>query len=633
MSDSPKRTNKVIYPIVAVLVLLNLSFLALVGWPMLRSGSFKRPVSQVSPRPSNTPVVTVTPLPPTLIPTLAPTLPPDIKPVDGLRRTGVIILSMRDGNYMHLFAYHPQFLPLTRLTNSPWDDIEPSVSPDGSRIAFSSHKNGYWDIYILDLTSGRQSRVTDTPTYDGSPSWSPDGQWLTYESYVNNNMEIMVRSAADLSQPPIQLTNGMGSNHSPTWSPGGRIIAFVSNRTGDDEIWLASLDQVNNRFTNISNSPTTNETHPAWSPDGQYLAWSSDNAGLNSLVIWDSKNQTASLRPAGSGIWPVWSPNGDSLVSEISGSNQVALADYSVRNGQMVYPLTQMPGTIDGLAWKAGKLPDLLGSFKLPANATMPFPSLWQPALNKNPMPPNGRFGVIQLNDVTAPYPYLNDATDESFRSLRAEASKEAGWDVLGNLENAYLPLTEPPLPGMEENWLYTGRAFALNSMATSAGWMVVVRENVEGQTYWRVYLKARYQDGSFGRPITSPTWDMNTRYSGNTTSYEDGGSLGSIPSGYWIDFTEMAYRYGWERLAALTNWRTYYPSTLFNEFVLRGGLDWHAAMAELYPPEALVTSTMVPTNTATITPTPTNYIFQTSTPTPTITDTPTLHPTWTAAP
>jgi TolB protein len=267
--------------------------------------------------------------------------------------------------------------------------------------------------------------------------------------------------------------------------------------------------------------------------------------------------------------------------------------------------------------------------------AHLPAGPLWLSSRSLDPSPPQGRQGVVPLDDVTAPYPYLHDAVDESFRALRERIGLETGWDLLSSLESAYLPLTEPPDPGTSENWLLTGRSFAVNPMPLYAGWMTLLKEEYNGQTYWRVFLKTRYQDGSQGMPITRPTWDLNARYTGGSRAYEDGGRLGMIPDGYWIDFTELALRYGWQRLPALNNWRTFYPAARFNQFILTDGLDWHSAMVEIYPPEAMLTATSVPTPTATITNTPfyRTRPTLTATPTQTPTQTATIQPTWTSAP
>ena len=117
---------------------------------------------------------------------------------------------------------------------------------------------------------------------------------------------------------------------------------------------------------------------------------------------------------------------------------------------------------------------------------------------------------------------------------VRQAVAAEIGWDFLATLENAYVPLTTALNPGDEEDWLYTGRAFAFTPLPVSAGWISIVREDFGIQTYWRVYLRARFQDGSVGMPLCNPPWDFNARYSGDTVAYEQGGALSHAnPTGY----------------------------------------------------------------------------------------------------
>jgi TolB protein len=270
----------------------------------------------------------------------------------GLSKEGVIILAMRDGNYSHLFAYHPLYLPLTRLSDGKWDDITPSLSSDGARIIFSSNRDGQWDLYLLDLQTSTTSRLTNSPEYDASPSWSPDGQWIVYESYVpGGNLEIIVRSVSDPNTAPIQLTDNPAADHSPAWSPGGREIAFVSSRSGDEEIWVARLDNLDQRFINLSNRTSSADMHPSWSADGRYLAWSAEQDGTRSLVIWDREKPDFPAAPLGSGSWPAWSPDGSLLVSEVASANQVAFSGYRRATGRLEYPLVTLPGQVYGLDW------------------------------------------------------------------------------------------------------------------------------------------------------------------------------------------------------------------------------------------------------------------------------------------
>ena len=147
---------------------------------------------------------------------------------------------------------------------------------------------------------------------------------------------------------------------------------------------------------------------------------------------------------------------------------------------------------------------------------------------------------------VISPHPMLNDLADESIESLRLNGASSAGWDFLANLQNAYVPLNSSLPPGMETDWLYTGRGIALDTTPLNAEWLKVVREDFGLQTYWRVYLRTRYQVGSQGIPLRKRPWSLNARQNGNPYDYERGGNEETIPPlGYWIDFTEMAAAYG----------------------------------------------------------------------------------------
>ena len=545
---------------------------------------------------------------------------------------GLIILALDEGGNTHLFAYQPeeggadQPLPLTRLTFGPWDDINPAISPDGQTVAFASNRSGYWDIYLLNLDNGGITRLSDTLAYEASPAWSPDNKWMVYETYINDNLEIKIQSVLT-PDDIIQLTNSSAADFNPVWSPQGRQIAFVSNQSGEDEIWLADLDKSEEqRFQNISQNPISKDTHPAWSPDGKSLVWVGEQDGIRTLLLQElSIIDDAMVTPSalhqqnlGSGDCPVWSADGETILTILQAPNRFYLTAYPAHYPGLALPTMELPGSVYGLSWGSSSLTSYLQTIYQQAAQVTSTP-LYLPSLTSLPNDNGGRYQLSPLRGIQAPHPYLHDLTDEDFLALRSRIATEAGWDFLANLENAYVPLTSPLDPGMGNDWLYTGRAFAINTLPLNAGWLVVVREDFGLETYWRVYIRALYQDGSAGIPLHDQPWDFDSRYNGDTTTYELGGAQqASIPPGYWIDFTERALSYGWERLASLTAWRASYPATRFNEFVSTGGLNWQSAMLELYPPEALITPTPVIPPTRTPTPTLRWYVSPTPTTTPT---------------
>lgn len=575
-----------------------------------------------TPAPTETPSLTPTP---SYTPTLEPTKTPTLLPADAIP---AFILSINDNGYAHLFGFAPGKVPLTRITSGLWDDVSPSLSPDGKKLVFASNRNDYWDLYLLDLTNGQVARLTDTPEYDGDPSWSPDSQWIVYDTYMDDNLEISITSTVNAQT--IRLTNDPAADTAPVWSPAGRAIAFVSNRSGDDEIWIANLDKPDvGRFIDASQAPDSAETHPAWSPDGAKLAWASarDNQP-DSLYLWDSTAPLAPARRVGSGDWPHWNDKGDQLATRFREANQDYLLAYTL-DGITTLPVTQVP-SIHGMDWRTIRVGSLPFTFQKAAFLSPT--ALWKTQVPLNTDIPNKRSSLKPLDNVEAPHPLLRDGVDQVFVALRKRVISEAGWDALAGLADAYEPLTSSLDPGRGEDWLYTGRAFALNPITLNAGWMLVVREDIIGQTYWRVYLRALAQDGSQGEPLRRLPWDLTARYNLDPQPYDRGGAyMKSIPTGYWVDFTALASQYGWQRVPALNNWRTYFAGTQFNEFVITGGLDWHTAMLELYPPDIFITPTIVIPPTPTATETPKGYRYKS--PTPTLTETPSPHPTFTPAP
>jgi TolB protein len=573
-----------------------------------------------------------------LTPTAEATFTPEPSPVKFDNNSDLIFLSLEENGYAHLFAYHPQSFPLTRLTAGEWNDIAPALSPDRIHLAFASNRSGFWDLYLLNLQNGEVTRITDTPAYDSAPSWSPDGQWLVFETYTENDLDIAVISVADRNQPALTLTQNPAADHSPAWAPDGRNVAFVSSRGGDSDIWLANLDLAGDeRYQNLSNTPEAAEYHPAWNSDGSQLIWSSISQirGLSGVYVWGSNDPDRAARWVGDGNWGAWNESGDQIITVTEGPNQQFLASYDLR-GNLLLPSRPLPARVRGLAWGHASLADPFPASIAQAAAITPTAG-WALAITPATDVPNQRWYLVDLEDVQAPYPQMHDLVDEAFVALRERLQKETGWDVLASLENAFVPITSALEPGYEGDWLLTGRAFAINSLMANAGWMVAVREDVGAQTYWRLYIRAAMQDGSLGEPIHNAPWDLSARYELDPKTYEQGGRYAAVPPGYWVDVTALAQAYGWERLPALPDWRNFYAGTRFTEFALTGRLDWYSAMLELYPAQALVTPTHVlpPTLTPTRTSTPTKTPGPTRTPRNTLTpsNTPTASSTPTATP
>jgi len=541
----------------------------------------------------------------------------------------LIILAVSEGSFSHLYIFHPSSTSFYQLTDGPWQDINPHLSPDGTRLLFSSNRNGFWDLYHMDLTNGLITQLTQTPQYDGNPSWSPDGLWFVHESYVaditGGNLDLFIRSV-DGSQAPIRLTDDRGADFSPSWSPDGRHIAFISNQSGENDVWLADLDKLEDRLTNITLNQDVVETHPGWTSQGNVLSWSAHSkADYSKLFIWDVNQPDIRPREVNNGDWALWSPGGDEYLVMVSTPNENYLTRYDTNTDDLNLPLVKIMGKIEGMTWSAsGKtITEIIDSLNLTKISPIPSTTPFSDGDNNNR---GNRKQVVPLDGVKAPYPMLQSSVEGSFHVLRTRVAEVAGWDFLASLEEAFVPLTAPLGPGIKENWLYTGRAFRFSTSPIQAGWVIPIREDYGSQIYWRIFLRTRYQDGSQGLPMNSAAWNFTARLSGDPLSYENGGKLEElILPGYWIDFTALAASYGWERQPALSSWKIAYSGTRYNEFVKKSGYDWLTAMLDIYPRAALDTPTPVSSPTMTFTPTYTSTPVNTATRTPYLSPTPSL--------
>ncbi|MRS02820.1 hypothetical protein EG832_06290 [bacterium] len=516
-------------------------------------------------------------------PTTSATLLPVAQGNSSAVNAGLIILSMSDGANKHLFAYHPSYLAMTRLTADAWDDDSPAVSPDGSKIAFTSNRFGTREIYILDLVTNTLTQMTNSNAFEGTIDWSPDGSYIVYDVYQNEHFDLIIQSVTDQTEAPIQLTDGTTNNFHPSWSPDGSELAFVSDRSGRNSIWLARLQNPDERFIEVIGSSDADFDHPVWSPDGSRLAVNRHQFRSEILLV---QPHDPIIEPSvlGNGNNPIWMPDGSGVLATINLPNETEIVAYSVNDHHLMLPPIPMAGSVSAYDWNSASLVQNIQLWAAKNALPQPAP-LWADSSNI-PVNASGRRSLVDLPEVTAPQAKLSDAVDDSFSAMRNLVSQRIGWDLLATLDNAVIPPTAAPMPGIPENWLYTGRAFGLNLAPYEAGWMVVGREEFAGNLYWRVWVRCKNQDGTCGEPLKTPIWDFQSRSSGEALAYENGGEFKLPPAGYWIDFTDLANRFGWQRLPALNNWRSYFQGTQFNVFALQQNLTWRQAMLEIYPPE-----------------------------------------------
>jgi WD40-like Beta Propeller Repeat/Bacterial Ig-like domain (group 2) len=129
---------------------------------------------------------------------------------------------------------------LRQVLADSFDNIQPALSPDRTRIAYSSNRGGSYDLYLMDADGGNGRRLSTDPGVEGEPVWTPDGTRLVYSATPKGGLSQIYSLRPD-GKPPQALTALPGSNLSPTVSADGTRLAFVSTRDGNHEIYLMPL--------------------------------------------------------------------------------------------------------------------------------------------------------------------------------------------------------------------------------------------------------------------------------------------------------------------------------------------------------------------------------------------------------
>ena len=223
----------------------------------------------------------------------------------------IVFTSMRDGN-LEIYVMDAVGGNQERLTNNPSNDRDPDWSPDGTRIAFVTGRDGgVSQIYVMDADGKNLIRLTDGPRHKSGPDWSPDGGKIAFTVRADRRNEW---------EPHIAVMDADGRNRErledrasePSWSPDGGEIAFVSTRDGGPEIYMIGADgQGLERVTHDLASPQ----RPAFSPDGRRIAYLAHHEGFGHISVVDSDGRNLQrLTHNQDNYWdPAWSPDGQTI--------------------------------------------------------------------------------------------------------------------------------------------------------------------------------------------------------------------------------------------------------------------------------------------------------------------------------
>ncbi|MCY2923834.1 MAG: DPP IV N-terminal domain-containing protein, partial [Planctomycetota bacterium] len=190
----------------------------------------------------------------------------------------IAFTSDRDG-YSDIYVMNADGTGQTRLTNSGVRGFAPAFSPDGRKIAFDSAGL----IYVMNADGTGQTRLTNGAGDEIRPAFSPDGTKIAFDSDRDGNCEIYVMNADGTGQ--TRLTNNAAVDLAPTFSPDGRKIAFASDRDGNYEIYVMNADgTAQTRLTNNAAS----DYDPTFSPDGSKIAFVSSRDGNFEIYVMNA---------------------------------------------------------------------------------------------------------------------------------------------------------------------------------------------------------------------------------------------------------------------------------------------------------------------------------------------------------
>ena len=237
-----------------------------------------------------------------------------------------------------------------QLTNLKSISITPGISPDGSRLAFTTYARVSPRIMVLNTETGRpQPFYNQEASLNTTPNFSPDGKLLYYASTASGSSQIVVagadgqgfrrvshRNAVEVepkvnpknpgillfvSGPGAQqiyrmnsdgaaverVTNGEGEASNPAWHPDGQHIAFSWTRgyaAGDWNVFV--MDVGTKQYVQLTHSEGKNE-NPTWAPDGRHLVFASNRSGRTQLyTMLADGTQVKQLTQQGTNKYPVW---------------------------------------------------------------------------------------------------------------------------------------------------------------------------------------------------------------------------------------------------------------------------------------------------------------------------------------
>lgn len=242
----------------------------------------------------------------------------------------IVFDSTRNGGATNIFIMDWDGRNLRQLTNSSNMEDEADLSPDGQKIAYERQEGNDWYIYVMDVNGNNKRRLTP----GREPDWSPDGRYLAYESPSPENIMLYDFNGGGVRE----IYASPRRDRAPSWAPDGHKIAFMSEI---NDYWQLFVTDVNSGQTEQITFDPVDKRFPVWSPDGELLAYNSVAGGV--FQIWTIRpdgGNPQQLTDGSSNGRPAWSPDGQYIIfnSNRSGAWRIWRIDRDGRNPQQLTP-------------------------------------------------------------------------------------------------------------------------------------------------------------------------------------------------------------------------------------------------------------------------------------------------------
>jgi eukaryotic-like serine/threonine-protein kinase len=197
----------------------------------------------------------------------------------------------------------------TPLDLEPKPYLRMSLAPDGVRVAFSVEENDNTDIWVADPSRQTMSRLTFEPTIETMPTWSPDGSRIAFRS-EREGPGVFQRNAHG-SGPLERLSVTDGPIHSPySWTPDGKTLLLAVFRSFRSQA-IGSITPPDTNVRIFLDGDFA-QLDPQVSPDGRWMAYQSDETGRFEIYVrpYPAVDTARWQISTGGGTSPRWSPDG-----------------------------------------------------------------------------------------------------------------------------------------------------------------------------------------------------------------------------------------------------------------------------------------------------------------------------------